>query len=92
MSDIDLTMSYYNPSLLDYDSKEASLICQLVADKVRACGYPMCNKEVVGCAVHETIIKTKAGYKDGIQFLPVCKRHKAWELEKVSGVEAWGLA
>lgn len=40
--------------------------------------------ELIGCKEH----KTKSRF-EGVSFLPVCERHKGWELAKVSDVQGW---
>jgi hypothetical protein len=85
-------MTYYSPTLTDPHSEKAGVICELVANTAKECGYPACQGKVVGCAVHECTIKTNNGYGNGSQFLPVCAKHKVWEFSKLNQENiAWNL-
>jgi len=78
-------MTYYVPnSVMDPYSKEASSLCQEIADKAKTCGYPDCDGTVVGCATHESMLKEGNKYIDSAKFVAVCQKHKEWEHEKVT--------
>lgn len=87
-------MGYRAQTLCDPKGPIAAVIAQEIADRIERCGYPKCRGRTVGCAVHEVILKTESGYEDGSQFLPVCRKHKLWEFQKVKdykvGVQPWG--
>lgn len=87
MSNNERDLTYYAPTKCSPASPLAGLICQQIADTITECGYSNCTGEVIGCAVHDAIIKTDTGYADGSQFLPVCQKHKEWEFAKLKPVK-----
>jgi hypothetical protein len=86
---MDRDMYYAAFSICSPTSKRAGEICQKIADTIPVCGYPDCSKKTVGAAVHETVIGTKEGYKNGSAFLPVCEDHKKWEFAKLEVDHGW---
>ena len=70
---------------IDPYSELAGVCCQVAADAAVCCGYADCDEPAVGAAVHGGPGNRRE--RPWTEFVPVCERHKGWELAKLEIME-----